>query len=442
MARRASWSPLLEGERREAALTAAREVADRVTDRERVAAAIVAAREQTRFPDSVHWNASGIAQGDAGIALLCAQLDRCAPDAGWDETGHELLASAAGHAEHNVLGPSLFDGTTGLAFAAAQLGREGERYQRMSASLDATVSAQAIALARALDAARDGVAVHQFDAISGLAGMGAYLLARRGRPHVDAALESLLHAHVNLCRTPSSGPPRWVTPAGLASDERTARLYPRGHLNCGLAHGIPGPLAVMALAAAHGLAVDGLHDAMASIAAWLCDNRCDDTWGINWPTIVSLPGPEALPAQPARAAWCYGSPGVARALWLTSVALEDDGLGALAGEAMEAVYRRPVRVRQIDSPTFCHGVAGLLQITLRFAHDTGLEVFRAAANDLTDQLLEAYDPSRLLGFSCIEPDGNEVDQPGLLDGACGVALVLLAAATSVEPSWDRLFLLA
>lgn len=30
---------------------------------------------------------------------------------------------------------------------------------------------------------------------------------------------------------------------------------------------------------------------------------------------------------------------------------------------------------------------------------------------------------------------------GLLDGAAGVALVLLAVATDVDPSWDRLFLL-
>ncbi len=27
--------------------------------------------------------------------------------------------------------------------------------------------------------------------------------------------------------------------------------------------------------------------------------------------------------------------------------------------------------------------------------------------------------------------------PGLLDGACGVALVLLAALTSLAPDWDR-----
>jgi hypothetical protein len=108
---------------------------------------------------------------------------------------------------------------------------------------------------------------------------------------------------------------------------------------------------------------------------------------------------------------------------------------------MEGVYRRPIADRWIDSPTFCHGVAGLLQITLRFAHDTGLPMFTAAACALTEQLLDLYEPDSLLGYRSLEPPGS-VDRPGLLDGAPGVALALLAAATPVEPSWDRLFLLS
>jgi lantibiotic biosynthesis protein len=87
-------------------------------------------------------------------------------------------------------------------------------------------------------------------------------------------------------------------------------------------------------------------------------------------------------------------------------------------------------------------VAGLLQITLRFAHDTGLPQLIEAAETLSEQLLSLYDPDSLLGYYSLEPGGQRVDQPGLLDGVAGVVLVLLAAATDVEPAWDRLFLLA
>jgi lantibiotic biosynthesis protein len=69
-------------------------------------------------------------------------------------------------------------------------------------------------------------------------------------------------------------------------------------------------------------------------------------------------------------------------------------------------------------------------------------LFVDAARTLHCQLMDAYEPGSLLGYRNLEPGGGRIDQPGLLDGASGVALVLLAAATPVEPVWDRLFLLS
>jgi hypothetical protein len=127
---------------------------------------------------------------------------------------------------------------------------------------------------------------------------------------------------------------------------------------------------------------------------------------------------------------------------LAGQALDHSGYRELALAAMEAVYRRPLTERRIDSPTFCHGVAGLLQITLRFAQDTQRALFMEAAGRLAEQLLSSYALDSRLGYRSLEPGGQQVDQPGLLDGASGVPLVLLAAATAVEPAWDRLFLLS
>ena len=35
-----------------------------------------------------------------------------------------------------------------------------------------------------------------------------------------------------------------------------------------------------------------------------------------------------------------------------------------------------------------------------------------------------------------------LDDPGLLTGATGVGLALLAAATAIEPAWDRILLVS
>jgi hypothetical protein len=341
----------------------------------------------------------------------------------------------------------MFGGLTGLAFGGWLLSRGASRYRRLLATLDDTllprIAAQADALAQLTS---EGGSVGEFDVISGLSGIGAYLLSRRTNGETAAVLEIALRSLVAIaCDTNSR--PRWWTPAHLLGDEETAALYPHGNLNCGLAHGIPGPLALMALALSQGIAIPDIEEAIDRIAYWLIGHRADDTWGVNWPYAVSLdsdglPDDSASVGGPSRAAWCYGAPGVARALWLAGVARDRAEWRNLAIEAMEAVYRRPMAARYIDSPTFCHGVAGLLQVTLRFANDTRLPVFTKAAADLTDWLISAYEPDSLLGYRNWEPGGPRVDQPGLLDGTPGVLLTLLAASTEVEPSWDRAFMLS
>jgi len=436
-----SGGPASAAERRAAAGAVACDVALRLTDPERVHAAVRSAAERTHFPRSVHWLPYGVAQGDAGLALMCAQLHRCFPAEGWDVAAQQLLTSALSSAQRRMLPASLFGGLSGLGFAALSIAADRSRHERLSASIDDAIAQEVRARAQALHHRMPGVAVSEYDIISGLAGIGAYLLARQGRPAADDALATLLEALVDLVARSEGPVPAWLTPAKLLGDESIARRFPHGALNCGLAHGIPGPIALMALALTEDIDVAGLADATATATAWLVAQRVEDEWGVNWPSSVR-PAQPSPPEPPGRAAWCYGAPGVSRALWLAGDALADRTLQALAVEALEAVHRRPVAVRNIDSPTFCHGVAGLLQITLRFARDTGLAVFEQAAADLTDHLLEAHDPHSLLGFCSVEPGGNRIDQAGLLDGAAGVALVLLSAATDVEPTWDRLFLLA
>jgi lantibiotic modifying enzyme len=439
------WVPVVSGNVAAQAADVAREVASRMRAPEQVRACAEAAARQSAFPDWMHWRSHEVAQGDAGLALFYGYLDDCSPGSGWDDVARDYLVAAARSAEQlGHRGSGLFSGIGGIAFAADALSRGGTRYRRLLAELDRWLVPTASRDADSLATARTGVSVGAFDAISGLAGTGAYLLRRKEDPAVGESLRTVLPALVALSGE-RDGVPNWHTPIeAMFVEEPMAQRYPFGALNCGLAHGIPGPLALLSLALREGITVAGQREAVAQLAGWLAEHRADDEWGVCWPDAFALPAPGSAPPPPAptRSAWCYGSPGVARALWLAGSALEDDKLCALAVEAMAATYRRPQERRGIDSATFCHGVAGLLQITLRFANDTGDPLFTEAATELTGQLVELYEPDRPIGFYNLEPGGNRVDQPGLLDGAPGVALTLLAATTDVPPAWDRLFLLS
>lgn len=440
-----AWTPQLNSAQAARALEAARLIAGRVTSPQGVRAAVELAGGQTAFPQSVYWNEVSLAQGDAGQALLCAQLQACFPDERWDRTGHAHLERSVTALENQGNAPTgIFSGLSGVAFAARLLGR-GYGYRHLRSVLGGRISAETLSHAAWLGG-RNGMSVAAFDLISGVSGITAYLLPSGEDRLTHPALPHALRALVELAL--AEGPvPAWHTPADLARDPDQARRYPSGTLNCGLAHGIPGPLAMMALAAGHGAEVDGLTPAVRELADWLLEHRRNDDAGLNWPTVIPLAGDgDDLRIGPvgetSRSAWCYGSPGIARALWLAGRALADDDLCKIAVRAMEAIYRRSIRERHIDSPTVCHGVAGLLQVTLRFAHDTALPVFSDAVAGLTEQILACIDPDRPMGIADIEPAGNLVDRPGFLSGATGVALVLLAAATDQEPVWDRVLALS
>jgi hypothetical protein len=447
-AARSPWVPTLRPAVVTSVVEIAREAADRLRDHHIIARATAIASTQSAYPETIHWEPSTLAQGDAGVALTCAYLDGCFANEGWDRVGHRYLELAAADAERlGQMSPGMFGGLAGLAFAAWSLSRGATRYRRMLAAIEAVLLPQVVEQSALLARPdQEGVGFAEFDVISGLAGAGAYLLCRREDPGAAAGLDAALRALVALT-CDADGRPRWWTPARLMGNQDTAELYPYGNLNCGLAHGIPGPIALMALALCNDVIVPGLEDALDRSAGWLVDHRADDAWGINWPaavplTAAGLPEPLGSVWPPCRTAWCYGAPGAARALWLAGVARDRAEWRNLAVEAMETVYRRPQRARAIDSPTFCHGLAGLLQITLRFAHDTRLAVFVEAAEGLTEAILAAFEPDSLLGYRSWEPGGGRVDQAGLLDGSPGVILTLLAAATNVAPAWDRAFLLS
>ena len=445
-----TWRPVLAGRTAERAIRVATDVAARLNDPEVLASAIEAAMRQSSFPTTTRWDPSGIAQGYAGLALMAGYVDACLND-GSDRIAHRHLAAAAHAAERNSYrGDGLFSGYGGLMFATWCLSHGGTRYQRLLASLKEVLLPRVAA--HAANGERSGISFGEFDVISGAAGVVAYLLPLREDPEVERALRVLLEGLTALLSDPGDALPPWYTPAAMLGDPKTIDQYPYGNLNCGLAHGVPGPLAALALAYRDGVRVDGMEAAIRYAADWVVEHRIADMWGVAWPYAVPLTGDEqgatgvapdsAWRNGPSRSAWCYGSPGVARALWLAGEALGDDALRALSVEAIDAVLRRPPAARFADAPTLCHGVGGILAIVLRFAADTGLESFADGARALCEQILDEYDPDALVGFRDLEPGGVRVDRPGLLDGAAGLVLALLAASSHAEPVWDRLFMLS
>lgn len=441
------WQVVIHADLAEAALATARNVAMRLHDEKRLGTAYDLAIQQSQFPHLIRDHPSRISAGNAGLASLYSALDACFPGDGWDGAGHrqlELAAQTLGTRDVTDQKLSLFSGLSGMAFATWLSSRNGARYRRLLATIEHHLLPAVTASAERVLAERPhGCKASLYDVISGFSGAGAYLLCRVSDPAAHSALRSVLACLVYLTEE-AEGLFHCHVPADPGLQDTWTDSYPDGHVNCGLAHGIPGPLALLSLALRMGVKVPGIEEAIARTADWLVAHHIEDEWGINWPIAWPVGRVNTRPGvrRSSRTAWCYGTPGVARALWLAGEALDCAKYREIALEGMRAVYRQPLTARRIDSPSFCHGSAGLLHITLRFANESDDPCFREAATALTCQLLDLYQPESILGYRHLESEGVLVDHPWLLDGAAGIALVLLAAAYPCEPIWDRLFLLA
>lgn len=418
-------------------------VAERIRDPQKTLAIAEIAAQQTSIPMSP--NPVRLTFGPSGPALACAYLDQCFPNQLWDNVAHHYLDTSKLFESSLRLG--LYGGTSGLGFILTILSRDGTRYQKARAQLNQHLCTQVTQQPRQ-SADVQGVMESEYDLISGVTGILAYLLTLHSEEaHVQAAVEHLLTYLIWLAGIDQETQrERWyIAPEHIMGEDRQQR-YPDGYYNCGLAHGIPGPMAALALAWLEGYRVPGQRDALRSLSDWLLRYTFSDAWGINWADVVPLSATRFSDQwnhpHPTRAAWCYGAPGVARALWLTGLALEQPTLCQTAIQAIEAVLQRPIYYRNIDSPILCHGVAGLLAICLRFAHETNSTIIHAHIPLLVSQILDLYNPDFPLGFRDQERPQVFVDQTAWLNGVPGIVIALLAAALPVEPTWDRIMLLS
>ncbi|MCX4526343.1 lanthionine synthetase C family protein [Streptomyces sp. NBC_01551] len=397
------------------------------------------------------FRAASLSDGAPGITLLHAELART--DAAHRDAAQRwvrraaALTALAGKAP--APGPQgLYGPLAALSFAlhraAAGPGAQSTARAHLRDQVAELANARAAREERRLGENPGGAcgftSFTAYDVISGQSGLGAHLL-EVGRP-AEAALGRVLRALGALGR-PVPAPDRMLPGWWVALDGASYRpVAPAdGHANLGMAHGVPGPLALLALAWRQGVRVPGQRAAITGLAEWLLARRRADDAGSWWPGQVSL-GP-AQP-EPGRPSWCYGTPGIARALQLAGLALEVPHWQEAAVGALRAALVR-ADLAQTAEAGLCHGLAGLLQITWRTARDSGDPELAAHLPRLAARLLELVDEDAPFAFATAPGERPPDEHPGgFLTGAAGAALALHTFASDSAPAtrWDRALLLA
>ncbi|GAA4239287.1 lanthionine synthetase C family protein [Actinomadura meridiana] len=382
-------------------------------------------------PDSPRWDGQSLSCGHPGIAILhgTRARDNVSPwsrAAAWFAAATKEPLAAAG-------GAGLWHGAPALGFAlhAAAL---PEHAAHLLKQLDHVVTEM---VQRQLGDAAKRMAASlrpvpgEFDLVRGLTGLGAYLLARDpSYPALRDVLACLVRLTVPIPAADAAGTevPGWWTlhmPVG-----KPVELFADGYSDQGMAHGISGPLALLSLAYRARVIVPGQAEAIATITSWLDRVQQVDEAGPWWPerlTLTDLRTQRSHQDGPARPSWCYGTPGIARALQLAALAQGDSRRQRHAEHALLACVTDHHQLDRLADLTLCHGWSGLITT-----------VWTATTDSLSPML-------GLQLSALITAAGNRSlpvpERPGLIDGTAGLALTQHSIATGRLGPWTNCLLL-
>ncbi|HWK88491.1 MAG TPA: lanthionine synthetase C family protein, partial [Longimicrobium sp.] len=411
-----TWPPLADGDLRERAWDAVH---------------TVAAELATLLPGAGSAGGAGLGAGDAGVALFFHSLHAATGDDDHAAAARTLLDRAIGAIQLPEPSLELYRGALGVAWTLAHLRARGaaDDGEGVLAAVDQAV----------LAALRAEPAPAAFDLVRGAAGLGVYALERVPAPAAAVeALDAVVERLERAAERSGEGAAWFTAPAALHPWQR-ARL-PRGVYDLGMAHGAAGVIALLARVVDAGVAARRARDLLDGAVRWLRAREMPAGSLSRYPGTIA---PGHAPG-PARLAWCYGDPGVGIALLAAARALGSAELEAHARSVLrDAAARAPEGSGVADAP-FCHGAAGLAHLFHRAWRATGEAALRDAALRWLRAALDLPVPEGSRSrFPFRAPGGRDaawLDRPGLLEGAAGVGLVLLAAVSPVPPAWDRVFL--
>ncbi|MEV7559269.1 lanthionine synthetase C family protein [Streptomyces sp. NPDC089795] len=387
------------------------------------------------------WYPPSLTHGQAGTALLHLYAARAGLgdlDTACEHIREAVLSTRTEPLQHH----GMFAGTSGLLLALADVTRDEPRFRTSLDRLTDQLAEQV--LAAPPHRTEGAVSDLDYDLVTGAAGTLAQLSSVPDPSERVGEAAALLADHLiwlaESAETEGTPYRLLIAPAHYPPVGDYLTKYPHGYLNLGISHGVPGIAAALAAAWAAGHRRPGHLEAVTTLARWIRAQADIDTYGPRWSdgTPVDEHGHEvSAGCVHERIGWCYGTFGVAGALLTVAVATGDDALRAEAVTAFEGALARAGDLRPL-SPTLCHGLAGLVMLTMEFAPWS--TTARDRLPELVGDLLDRHEPDRPLGFADLEEPGKPVDDPGLLTGATGVALTLLAATGDRRPDWFRAFL--
>ncbi|MEN8972702.1 lanthionine synthetase C family protein [Staphylococcus aureus] len=351
---------------------------------------------------------------------------------------HKYIMKLAPYLQKQQYNHSLFGGLSGIAFSMDIASQNGRNYQNILNNIDEVIVNE---IENKMDQIlQEPLNPLNYDTISGLTGIGRYLLNRVDKNDTNVkAVKRILTYFKDIQYSQNS----WVVPQESQFLESDKNYFTEGNINLGLAHGVLGPMSLFALCMIKGITIENHQHILRDMYQYITDGKfCSNNRWLQRYDLIS----ERNRFNYIRNGWCYGNTGVMTTLFLIGQALQDDEIIQMSKKVMLQVVND--QEKNLISSTICHGLSSqILMLTIMNLHFE-LNDVSDYINELIDKLMSHYKGDHLVNFIDINENHEGVfksEKVGILEGEIGVYLTLMTLQnTNIlnEKNWTNAFLIS
>lgn len=380
-----------------------------------------------------------LSNGLIGNCILLAELERLTGDDKYAHVIHNILK--VGLNKSNLLSlnsPSLWSGYTGICLILNCVSNNGTRYKNILLQCEQLLADQIkLKLQQANSNLKsNNIQMNDYDIIEGFAGILPYVMCMtENKVFTQDLKEEMIQYLIDIATLKEIDgelQPSWLINSENQFLEDEKNAYPNGNFNLGHSHGITGVLNSLILITKHNPEIITLtYETIFKLTQWLINYSYREGDYVYWDKKMPLENyinfSNSIAKDSINFTWCYGDLMIVNAIWSAGDLMGNE---EFKNYAMDQFYKYTEMLKKIDltSPTFCHGISGVLYIITEMKKKSQDPIFNEIEEKLINKINTHYNPNNRFGFKDIERYNNEefqFNKTGILTGTSGVYLVLL-----------------
>lgn len=321
--------------------------------------------------------------------------------------------------------PSLYAGTAGIALAIREASLSGKYYTKLLNSLHRLLKKQIQEkLIISLSNIDKGIIEpFDYDMVNGFSGIVNYLILER-----EYFLEELKQIGTYLLKYIET----------ILNKVTNCSVGLKNGLDLGIAHGIVGPMLALAKLKSENILKEDMGIVNEAIKLVFLCRRDDKLWPgkIYSNNIINLD----FKNLPTRMAWCYGTPGVAFALFKICQLMNLNYIDEIIESLVNHLHSTE---KNIYSPSMCHGLAGVAFIYDFIGRNNSNVELTDFSDSLRKKIIRLFSEQKVFGYTDKEKIGDvevNLESVGILQGVTGIVLFLLNPYSDENLLWERMFI--